>query len=133
MVVVFCIGGTVLFYYMIHRAQSALKFSSSLSSHTFMHIFGSFLGQALEHIPWVSAGRPGDRLAKLRQAGIDRQPGAVWSNELGTNCGVLGHNGSERTYGKLDVCRGLPAACGPWEPPNRAEKSSGLNVDTYQQ
>ncbi|KAK3892997.1 hypothetical protein Pcinc_003176 [Petrolisthes cinctipes] len=57
MVVVFGVGGTVLFYYMIHRAQAALKLSSSLSSHTFMHIFGSFLGQALDHIPWVFAGR----------------------------------------------------------------------------
>ncbi|KAK3888147.1 hypothetical protein Pcinc_007791 [Petrolisthes cinctipes] len=57
-VVVVCgVGGTVLFYDMIDRAQTAISSSRSLSSHTFMHIFGSFLGQTLSNIPWLLAGR----------------------------------------------------------------------------
>lgn len=51
------VGVTVLLYYIILKVQAAISFPSSLSSHTFMHIFGSFVGQALEHIPWLSAGR----------------------------------------------------------------------------
>ena len=53
---------------------------------------------------------------------LDRQPREVWSNELGTNCGVHNHVENDRAYEELDVCRGPPAAFGPWGPPKGAKK-----------
>lgn len=50
-------GSAVLLYYMIERTQNAILFSFNLPSHTFTHILGSFLGQTLETIPWLSAGK----------------------------------------------------------------------------